>query len=309
MFVKKEESDGNAPNASGGYKLIDDDALVAQLRTSPFDLYYFQNKVEILLHRMMNEVFQNDQSVLMGLRYTISPNSAMNDILKTPRKSRRHVISEAHERRSGETRHSSRSNHEPDENNTPQQEALPSHSQVPQSHEKPRLRAPREEPPAEAVSRPYLEIVEELDMDDREELWDRAKLSTPVKKARVDPIRKSIDENNVAPDPGLFDELGRVTRRLRWTDEEKNCVKLGVKNHGIGKWVRIKKEFAQTLRNRTSVQIKDCWRTMSRSGEVDMFPRHETTTTSSPEMGETTDAPSAVAALFVPDAEGQTASV
>ena len=47
-----------------------------------------------------------------------------------------------------------------------------------------------------------------------------------------------------------------------------SVVKEGVKRHGAGKWMEIKKEFGQVLRNRTSVQIKDCWRTMSKNNEV-----------------------------------------
>mmetsp|Transcript_44345 Transcript_44345/g.49470 ORF Transcript_44345/g.49470 Transcript_44345/m.49470 type:complete len:560 (+) Transcript_44345:209-1888(+) len=56
-------------------------------------------------------------------------------------------------------------------------------------------------------------------------------------------------------------------RRL-WTDVEKNTVIEGIQNFGLGKWAEIKKNNSVILRNRTSGQIKDCFRTMKKKGEV-----------------------------------------
>jgi hypothetical protein len=44
--------------------------------------------------------------------------------------------------------------------------------------------------------------------------------------------------------------------RRAWTDVEKNAVKEGIQNFGIGKWAVIKEGNALILRNRTSGQIK-----------------------------------------------------
>lgn len=60
----------------------------------------------------------------------------------------------------------------------------------------------------------------------------------------------------------------KVQKRRRWTPEEKNAVKEGVKMYGVGNWASIKKEYKDILQNRTGVQIKDVWRTMLNTGEV-----------------------------------------
>mmetsp|Transcript_27390 Transcript_27390/g.58866 ORF Transcript_27390/g.58866 Transcript_27390/m.58866 type:complete len:568 (+) Transcript_27390:108-1811(+) len=53
-------------------------------------------------------------------------------------------------------------------------------------------------------------------------------------------------------------------KRCPFTDEEKNAIIDGVKRFGVGKWAEIKSHprYEDTLRNRTSVQLKDKWRTM-----------------------------------------------
>jgi hypothetical protein len=70
------------------------------------------------------------------------------------------------------------------------------------------------------------------------------------------------------PDEGVFYDNGRVMNRRRWTSEERDAVKAGVEKYGLGKWIKVKKEYAATLRNRTAVQLKDCYRTMMKHGEV-----------------------------------------
>jgi hypothetical protein len=57
-------------------------------------------------------------------------------------------------------------------------------------------------------------------------------------------------------------------KRKRWTDEEKEAVKQGIAQHGVGRWALIKSDWAMELRDRTSVQIKDCYRTMLKRGEL-----------------------------------------
>lgn len=51
-------------------------------------------------------------------------------------------------------------------------------------------------------------------------------------------------------------------KRRRFTEEEKEAIRTGVEQIGVGKWAEIKKRFRSELRQRTSVQIKDCFRTM-----------------------------------------------
>lgn len=73
------------------------------------------------------------------------------------------------------------------------------------------------------------------------------------------------------PDEGVFDKRGLVTKRRRFTEEEKHAIKAGLGKFGWDdpkKWVKIKEEYGELLRNRTGVQLKDCWRTMVKKGEV-----------------------------------------
>lgn len=57
-------------------------------------------------------------------------------------------------------------------------------------------------------------------------------------------------------------------KRKKFTDEEKSAIKLGVERFGFGKWAKIKEYYSDELRDRTSVNIKDCYRTMMKKNEV-----------------------------------------
>ena len=57
-------------------------------------------------------------------------------------------------------------------------------------------------------------------------------------------------------------------KRKRWTDEEKDIIRKGIARHGVGHWAMIKSDWPMDLRDRTSVQIKDCYRTMLKRGEL-----------------------------------------
>ncbi|KAL7557795.1 hypothetical protein ACA910_003840 [Epithemia clementina (nom. ined.)] len=301
----KSPAEESVPSGNNRLSLIEDDLLANKLRSAPFDLVYFQQKFESLLHRLTYEVFRRDQSVLMGLRYTIPPDSPLDELLRTPRKIRRHV----QERNDN---HASAFHHDPVQGNYQtnthaSRVAIPLENAAPPS-EHSRLSEKRRSGMSTKASgtsftAPCLEIVEDLDSDDRDEHLGRARLSKHVKRARVEKIRRSTEDDEVAPDPGIFDDLGKVKRRFRWTEQEKNCVKIGVQKFGIGRWALIKKEYAQILRNRTSVQVKDCWRTMTKSGEINVPPT---------DYGNGLSGISDIAAqsaTWAPDADGHTASV
>ena len=230
----------------GSFCFVDHELLVSKIRAPPFDLVYFQNKFETLLHRMTDTVFPKDQSVLMALRYTVTPNSAIDEILRTRRKNRKRIISTTDVHRRKRTRGNSQASHVPMSD-----DAVHSPSQQSQTANDQRNVGSHA-------------IVEE--MDETEQLMEGTGLGRPMKRARISPLRKR--DNEVAPDPGIFHENGRVARRQRWTEQEKNIVRIGVKRFGPGHWKEIKNAYPQILRNRTVVQIKDCWRTMSKSGEL-----------------------------------------
>ena len=88
----------------------------------------------------------------------------------------------------------------------------------------------------------------------------------PPRRRRSNMFRSDVVH---PPEPGLFDDTdGRALKRRRWTDEEKAALKQGVETHGAGQWAQIKKDHPLVLRNRHNVQLKDCWRTMVKRGEV-----------------------------------------
>ena len=119
--------------------------------------------------------------------------------------------------------------------------------------------------------KPMLAISQELDKDDEEDEEERARLSEIPEKLRSAKVKRSPATafRGQDPDEGIFDaSTGLVLKRRRWSEEEKTAVKEGVRKHGVGHWVKIKDEYADILRNRTAIQIKDCWRTMTKRNEV-----------------------------------------
>lgn len=57
------------------------------------------------------------------------------------------------------------------------------------------------------------------------------------------------------------------TKRKRFTDEEDRAILQGVERFGIGKWAEIKSHFSMELRDRSTVNIKDRYRTLNKSAE------------------------------------------
>jgi Myb-like DNA-binding domain len=112
----------------------------------------------------------------------------------------------------------------------------------------------------------------ELTFDDDD---DEGGLNPPPQLSELQPPRPKRSvfarhrlDKEYPPDDGLFDRNGNVTKRIPWSEEEKEAVKKGVEIFGLGKWSDIKKHFRAVLHNRTSVQIKDAWRTLQQKGEV-----------------------------------------
>jgi hypothetical protein len=56
------------------------------------------------------------------------------------------------------------------------------------------------------------------------------------------------------------------TGRRSWTDEEKRAVQEGIRIFGVGYWSAMKNRFEEELADRTSGQIKDCYRTLQKHG-------------------------------------------
>ena len=56
--------------------------------------------------------------------------------------------------------------------------------------------------------------------------------------------------------------------RRMWTEVEKQAIREGVRSLGAGQWADIKQRYKTIFEYRTSGQIKDCFRTMTRKGEI-----------------------------------------
>ncbi|KAL7557067.1 hypothetical protein ACA910_009901 [Epithemia clementina (nom. ined.)] len=246
------KSDGGGETRTE-YALIEGKQLAEALRTGQYDLENFQKKVENLLQEMNSHVYSNYLSILAQLRYTIETGSAMDKVLRATLKSRRDIAGKLSIDDLRRQRTTLKNSHGAD----PLVESL----QVSQNYvatggggsagggKKPRAKAKatgkRPDAPAKG------ELVVEANAS-----------PSPAKRPR----ELTYPRGN--PDPGLFDERGNVTKRMAWSDEEKYFIKLGVKQFGLGNWMAIKEEYSDILRNRTNVQIKDCWRTMVRKGEL-----------------------------------------
>ncbi len=105
-----------------------------------------------------------------------------------------------------------------------------------------------------------LQFQDDIAEDDEEDEDDPGNVTLSELPNRAKAKAKS--PARLAPDEGIFTSTGRVQRRRFWTEEETIAVKEGVINHGTGRWAEIKSEHEYILRNRTSVQIKDRWRSI-----------------------------------------------
>ena len=251
--------------------------IASILQAPPFDLGYIQNAVENLMHRFNQVISGNHDCALIQARYAIPEDSTLAQTL-SPRmdkrvaaySARKHKLAARLEKQKLDELRRGRAALNAGHGEDPLDAALEAAKEAKaaddgegeddsKKEKKKRKRMPR------------LTIVDEMEDSDADEENSESgpKLSKVPKRKRkssVDPTSRAA--HMIPPDEGIFGEDGRVLKRLRWTDEEKMCVKEGVKNHGVGKWKEIKMEYGAILRNRTPVQIKDCWRTMTKNQEV-----------------------------------------
>ena len=95
---------------------------------------------------------------------------------------------------------------------------------------------------------------EEADVSDSENIEDpeeEEEVLSQVKKRTI--AVKSSGSPTKTP---VKSQQKKYEGRRAWTDVEKNAIKEGIQNFGIGKWALIKEENAVILGNRTSGQIK-----------------------------------------------------
>jgi hypothetical protein len=85
------------------------------------------------------------------------------------------------------------------------------------------------------------------------DLLDESVTDLPVLSSPPTPAANKHDPKQPTP---LSSSKREKKKRMRFTDDEKNSIKLGLEIHGKGNWAAIKREFPDVLINRTSVQIK-----------------------------------------------------
>lgn len=305
-------------------KLHDVQVLGDILGKRPFELGYVQQKVETLIHKLNSVVFGQEDPVLVQLCYGMpatmtaarTPRSARRSTAKSPRggkkstgkgkgagtkpspksasKAEREASSLADIENLQKGRDALREGHGDDPLASSiaiaaqaKKRAKAEDEEVDHGNNERRSKRAREEP-TKAGGR--LSFLDELDCDDEDDERDRVKLSNLPKKRMSTPRRYS----GPPPDSGIFDEYGKVRKRRKWTEEEKVAVKLGVKKFGVGKWADIKNEYAEILKNRTSVQIKDVWRTMSKKKEVENVSVEEVATAEKVDSPKKVDSPEKV---------------
>jgi hypothetical protein len=249
--------------------------LKEMLATAPFDLSHFQDTLENFIHKSNRLISGETDCALIAAKYAIPKDSDLYATLSKRLITRLAVFSERRKAREKidhdkelEGLRRGRLNLGNSHGDDPLDESL----QVARGAE---AKADDEDESSDGGSKrkrspkKKLVILDEIDEDDENDAREIARLSKVPRKRRqsVEALTRA-GFFSIPPDDGIFDEDGKVLKRLKWTDEEKTCVKEGVKAHGMGKWKQIKLDHQQILRNRTPVQMKDCWRTMSNNNEV-----------------------------------------
>ena len=96
-------------------------------------------------------------------------------------------------------------------------------------------------------------------LEDSEEEGEAVKLSEVPKRFKPAPPKKS--PKKIAVSVARKPKQGK---RKRFTESEDSAIRSGVEKFGEGRWADIKSYYHIDLADRTSVQIKDRWRTLNK---------------------------------------------
>ncbi|XP_055038615.2 telomeric repeat-binding factor 1 [Misgurnus anguillicaudatus] len=93
------------------------------------------------------------------------------------------------------------------------------------------------------------------------ELWKPETAKKEPRPLRISTVCRVSRRSSIPP---VAESNISATNRSRrkWTSEEDRMLKAGVRRHGEGKWAIILNEF--DFKNRTSVMLKDRWRTLKK---------------------------------------------
>eukprot|EP00550_Attheya_septentrionalis_P006629 CAMPEP_0198291994 /NCGR_PEP_ID=MMETSP1449-20131203/9299_1 /TAXON_ID=420275 /ORGANISM="Attheya septentrionalis, Strain CCMP2084" /LENGTH=605 /DNA_ID=CAMNT_0043990683 /DNA_START=75 /DNA_END=1895 /DNA_ORIENTATION=+ len=92
----------------------------------------------------------------------------------------------------------------------------------------------------------------------------RATLSEVPERSKVKPQLERVIRRK-SPNR---QERQYVGQRKKFSQEEKDAIRLGIERFGVGRWAEIKVYYDVELRDRTSVNIKDCYRNMLKRGDL-----------------------------------------
>eukprot|EP00934_Nitzschia_sp_Nitz4_P003364 Nitzschia sp. Nitz4//scaffold55_size114948//50444//52230//NITZ4_003898-RA/size114948-snap-gene-0.174-mRNA-1//1//CDS//3329554521//3354//frame0 len=106
----------------------------------------------------------------------------------------------------------------------------------------------------------HLEFDDEIEEDNSPEKAPR--LTSLPKRAAP-----TLEEDTDRPRKKKSSQAKQYHGRRKWTNEDKKAILEGIRTFGMGKWATIKDHYIR-FEERTSGQIKDCFRTMVRRGEV-----------------------------------------
>ncbi|XP_036414414.1 telomeric repeat-binding factor 1 [Colossoma macropomum] len=84
------------------------------------------------------------------------------------------------------------------------------------------------------------------------------------RKSTLKVSRLSFKDHRKQETPRDIPDHPKYKSKRRWTETEDKHLKAGVKRYGEGKWAKILEEFV--FEDRTSVMLKDRWRTMKKHG-------------------------------------------
>jgi hypothetical protein len=267
--------------------LKDMEELRDLLEVKPFCFDWFQNYLEYLLRNWNIVCFGNTDVALYACRYRLPPNLAREvstpKAERTPASGRRKKTGTPGKKtppsktkaavrllREGTEALKHEHGEDPLESSRKAAAGVPRKRPAPEGEEEEgKVESPVEK---KKPGGRFLDVSDDSSEEEEEdELWtpgkERVSLGRVPKKKK---IRRPAPQGfkGPKPDPGIFDEEGKVLVKRPWSDEEKFAVVSGVEQLGMGKWAKIKEMYAEILRNRTSVQIKDCYRTMARNGTL-----------------------------------------
>jgi len=119
-------------------------------------------------------------------------------------------------------------------------------------------------PPMQREKKSKLKHKIQFNDSDSEGEDQRVTLSEVPERAHVRG-RNEQSSSNSKPSPV---SAKRVQVRRRFTETEDAAIRIGVERFGYGRWAKIKDYYREELRARTSVQIKDRYRTLMKKNSV-----------------------------------------